>query len=186
MAPEIKHVEPIDDKPVVIDNELRSKSLEIIEELVSDEAGSVNNEPEISLDLPVNDELKSGNEESNIQLKTYPPGYILRAEREKRLRQWAVDHGEDPDKFVTITEKDRNLAYTYHDRLCSDADMIQFAKDTDDDPNTLMDMSRRERLISEEIMLRLYEDDGNPRARSYDDEEWIEKIAILQENGYLW
>ncbi|CAG8636679.1 10258_t:CDS:2, partial [Diversispora eburnea] len=65
-----------------------------------------------------------------------------------------------PDNFVTITEKDRDLAHTYHDRLCSDADMIQFAKDTDDDPNTLMNMSRRKRLISEEIMFRLYEDDG--------------------------
>ena len=63
---------------------------------------------------------------------------------------------------------------------------IVSAKNTDDEPNTLMDMSRRERLISEEIMLRLYEDDGNSRARSYDDEEWIEKITILQENVYLW
>ncbi|CAG8459930.1 9509_t:CDS:2, partial [Diversispora eburnea] len=74
----------------------------------------MNDEPEISPDLPIND------------------------------GQWAIDHSEDPDKFVTITEKNRDLAHTYHDRLCSDADMIQFAKVTDDDPDTLMDMSRRE------------------------------------------
>ncbi|CAG8553582.1 5121_t:CDS:2, partial [Ambispora leptoticha] len=70
-----------------------------------------------------------------------PPGYLTREQREARLREWAIKHGEDPDK------------------LCSDTDMIQFTKDTNDDPDTLMDMSRRERLISEEIMLRMYEDD---------------------------
>nr|CAG8541226.1 12376_t:CDS:2 [Entrophospora candida] len=63
--------------------------------------------------------------------------------------------------------------------------MIQFAKDNDDDPNSLMDMTRRERLISEEIMIQLHEDKGNPQPRSYNDDEWIEKISILQENEYL-
>ncbi|RIA94877.1 hypothetical protein C1645_734496 [Glomus cerebriforme] len=29
-----------------------------------------------------------------------------RAQREERLRKWAIDHGEDPDIFMTITEKD--------------------------------------------------------------------------------
>ena len=101
LPPEIVDIEPVDDKP---------KSPEIIE--------SMKDEPEISPDLPGNDKSKLSNKEASTQSKTYPPGYIPRAEREKRLRQWAVDHGEDPDKFVTITEKDRDLAYIYHDRLC--------------------------------------------------------------------
>ncbi|CAH1770620.1 6925_t:CDS:1, partial [Entrophospora sp. SA101] len=146
-----------------------------------------NEEVKPSPDLPINNEPETNNEEAGTQSKTYPPpGYISREEREKRLRQWAIDHGEDPDMFMTITEKDEDLSRIYRDRLCSDADMIQFAKDTNDDPNTLMDMSRRERFISEEIALRMFEDDGEYRVSSYDDEEWKEKIAILQENGYLW
>ncbi|CAJ0648803.1 3541_t:CDS:1, partial [Entrophospora sp. SA101] len=115
-----------------------------------------------------------------------PSDYLTREQREKRLRQWAIDHSEDPDIFMTITEKDINLSRIYRDRMISDADMIQFAKDSDDDPNTLMEMKRRERLISEEIMFRILEDMGNPREKIYEDDEWIEKISILQENGYLW
>src|SRR5215213_9430891 len=75
------------------------------------------------------------------------PIYLTREQREKRLRKWAIDHNEDPDKFMTITEKDINLSIRYRDRMMSDADMIQFAKETDDDPDSLMDMTRRERLI---------------------------------------
>ncbi|CAG8597431.1 5378_t:CDS:1, partial [Paraglomus occultum] len=95
MAPEIGHVEPIDDKP---------KSPKIIEKLVSDEAGSVNNEPEISPDLPAKDELKSSDEETPQQISC-PPGYLTRKQREVRLRKKAIELGEDPHKFVTITEK---------------------------------------------------------------------------------
>ncbi|CAG8594127.1 46107_t:CDS:1, partial [Gigaspora margarita] len=73
MALEIEHVEFVDDKP---------KSPEIIEESVSDEAGSVNNEPKISPDLPANNELKPSNEEFNSQSKTYPPSYLTREQRE--------------------------------------------------------------------------------------------------------
>ena len=42
------------------------------------------------------------------------------------------------------------------------------------------------RLISEEIYLREWEDEGTLRPYVYNDEEWIKNIAILQENGYLW
>ncbi|PKY59929.1 hypothetical protein RhiirA4_483083 [Rhizophagus irregularis] len=31
-----------------------------------------------------------------------------RAQREERFRKWAIDHGEDPDIFMNITEKDVN------------------------------------------------------------------------------
>ena len=88
--------------------------------------------------------LRARNISQQISL---PPEYIPREEREKRLRQWAIDHGEDPDKFMTITEKDRN----YRDRMMSDVEIIDFARDQNLDPEELMDMSRRERLISEEI-----------------------------------
>ncbi|CAG8651699.1 8721_t:CDS:1, partial [Paraglomus occultum] len=83
--------------------------------------------------------------------------YIPREEREKRLRQWAIDYGEDPDKFMTI----------YRDRIMSDADIIDFARDQNLDPEELMDMSRRERLISEDIYLREWEDEGIPRSYVY-------------------
>ncbi|CAG8846605.1 23004_t:CDS:2, partial [Gigaspora margarita] len=85
-APEIEYVESIDDK---------SKSLEIMcrrhctscVELLSDGAGSVNDEPEISPDLPASDEPKPSNGEFNTQSKTYPSGYLTRKQREAQLRQ---------------------------------------------------------------------------------------------------
>ncbi len=70
--------------------------------------------------------------------------------------------------------------------MMADADAIDFAKEDDMDVNDIFYMSRRERLISEEIYLRNHEDAGNPRAYVYDDEEWQKGISILQENGYLW
>ena len=91
-------------------------------------------EPEISPDLPANDELKSSNEESNTQLKTYPSGYLTREQREARLRKWAVDHNEDPDKFVTVTEKDKLYSIAFRDRMQTDARMCGFAKEAEEDP----------------------------------------------------
>ncbi|RHZ76065.1 hypothetical protein Glove_207g24 [Diversispora epigaea] len=156
LPPEIEHVEVIDDKP---------KSPEIIEE-------SAKNEPEISPVLPVSNESKSNNEAPPQQV-SYPPGYQTREQREKRLRETAIKYGEDPDKFMTITEKDKDLSLIFKDKMISDAEMIQFAKDTDDDPDTLMDkdMDRRARLICIEIKIRKHEDDGEFRATPYDDEE---------------
>ncbi|CAG8638602.1 7975_t:CDS:1, partial [Diversispora eburnea] len=159
----------IDDKP---------KSPEIIEE-------SAKNEPEISPVLPVSNESKSNNEAPPQQI-SYPPGYQTREQREKRLRETAIKYGENPDKFMTITEKDKDLALIFKDKMISDAEMIQFAKDTDDDPDTLMDkdIDRRARLICIEIKIRKHEDDGEFRATPYDDEEWKKSITILQENGF--
>ncbi|CAJ0642951.1 924_t:CDS:1 [Entrophospora sp. SA101] len=171
------------DEPVV-------NSSKIIETLEA-----VSNELEISSNISESDKTEnaehrvsdsSNNEEDTSKPVPLPSDYLTREQREKRLRQWAIDHSEDPDIFMTITEKDINLSRIYRDRMISDADMIQFAKDSDDDPNTLMEMKRRERLISEEIMFRILEDMGNPREKIYEDDEWIEKISILQENGYLW
>ncbi|RGB33240.1 hypothetical protein C1646_669529 [Rhizophagus diaphanus] len=63
----------------------------------------------------------SSNELSSIIL-------LARQEREERLRKWAIDHGEDLDVFVTITEKDIRLSYEYRDRMMLDADAVDFVK----------------------------------------------------------
>ncbi|GBC40917.2 hypothetical protein GLOIN_2v1814667 [Rhizophagus irregularis DAOM 181602=DAOM 197198] len=112
--------------------------------------------------------------------------FLARQQREERLRKWAIDHGEDPDIFMTITEKDVDLSREYRDRMMADADVIDFAKENKMSLNDLFYMTRRERLISEEIYLRKYEDVGKPREYVYDDEEWQKNISILQENGMLW
>jgi hypothetical protein len=109
-----------------------------------------------------------------------------RQQREERLRKWAIDHGEDPDVFMTITEKDVNLSWEYRDRMMADAEVIEFARENKMDPNDLFYMTRRERLISKEIYLREFEDVGKSRKYIYDDEEWQKNVSILQENGMLW
>ncbi|PKC50950.1 hypothetical protein RhiirA1_484912, partial [Rhizophagus irregularis] len=106
-----------------------------------------------------------------------------RTRREERLRKWATDHGEDPDKFIMITEKDVNLSREYRDRMMADAKVIEFARENKMDLNDLFYMTRRERLISEKIYLREFEDVGKPREYIYDDEEWQKNVSILQENG---
>ena len=70
--------------------------------------------------------------------------------------------------------------------MMSDADAIDFAKKDSMNVNDIFYMSRRERLISEEIYLRNFENAGKPRTYVYDDEEWQKGISILQENGHLW
>ncbi|GES87674.1 hypothetical protein GLOIN_2v1877063 [Rhizophagus clarus] len=111
---------------------------------------------------------------------------LNRAQREQRLRKWAINHGKDPDVFVTITEKDIRLSHEYRDRMMSDVDAVDFAKEDGMNVNDIFYMSRRERLISEEIYLRNFENAGKPQTYVYDDEEWQKGISILQENGHLW
>ncbi len=74
MTPEIKHIEPIDDK---------SKPASEIIKLVNDEVElspvkSVKNELEISSDPPVNNESKSKNKEAIPQPETSSPIYPTR------------------------------------------------------------------------------------------------------------
>ena len=109
-----------------------------------------------------------------------------RTRREERLRKWATDHGEDPDKFMTITEKDVNVSWEYRDRMMADAEVIEFARENKMNLNDLFYMTRRERLISEEIYLWEFEDVRKSREYIYDDKEWQKNISILQENGMLW
>lgn len=109
LPPEIVDIEVVDDNP---------KSPEIIE--------SVSDELEISPDLPVKDEPKTGNEASFQQI-SYPPRYQTRDQQELRLREKAIKLGEDPDKFVTITEKDKLDSIAFRDRMQTDARMCGVA-----------------------------------------------------------
>ncbi len=70
--------------------------------------------------------------------------------------------------------------------MMADAEVIKFVRENKIDLNNLFYMIRRERLISEEIYLREFEDVGKPRKYTYDDEEWQKNVSILQENGMLW
>ncbi|PKY36361.1 hypothetical protein RhiirB3_458786, partial [Rhizophagus irregularis] len=104
----------------------------------------------------------------------------------KSSNEWNINHGKDPDIFVTITEKDVRLFHEYRDRMMSDANAIDFTKENGIDVNEIFYMSRRERLISEEIYLRNFKNAGKPRTYIYDDKEWQKGISILQENNHLW
>ena len=70
--------------------------------------------------------------------------------------------------------------------MIANAEVIEFARKNKMDLNDLFYMSRRERLISEEIYLWEFEDVGKLREYIYDDEEWQKNVSILQENGMLW
>ena len=70
--------------------------------------------------------------------------------------------------------------------MISNADVINFAKEDSINVNNIFYMSKRKRLISEEIYLRNLEDAEKSQTYVYDDKEWQKGISILQENGYLW
>ena len=119
------------------------------------EASKTSKTPEPAIDEPETSKppksIEPINEVSSAILLT-------RAQREERLRKWAIDHGEDPDIFMTITEKDVNRSQEYRDRMMADAEVIEFARENKMNPNDLFYMTRRERLISEEIYLWEFED----------------------------
>jgi hypothetical protein len=111
---------------------------------------------------------------------------LSRAQREERLRKKAVELGEDPDVFMTITEKDRLDSITFRDRMETDSRMCGWAEETEENPKEYMDMTVRERLIGEEIIRRSLEDEGVTSSWLDTDEKWKKTISILQENGMLW
>ncbi|PKK41081.1 hypothetical protein RhiirC2_722855, partial [Rhizophagus irregularis] len=94
------------------------------------------NEPKT---IELSESIKPINKITNISSKENKPPepinqvssdiLLFRVQREQRLRKWAIDHGEDPDVFVTITEKDIRLFHEYRDRMMSDADAIDFTKE---------------------------------------------------------
>ncbi|PKK57454.1 hypothetical protein RhiirC2_721219 [Rhizophagus irregularis] len=122
---------------------------------------NISEPPEPAIDKPeTNKPPKYIEQTSKVSRASKPSSNEIsstRAQREERLRKWAIDHGEDPDVFVTITEKDIRLSHEYRDRMMSDADAVDFAKEDGMNINDIFYMSRRERLISEEIYLRNFE-----------------------------
>ena len=65
---------------------------------------------------------------------------------------------------MTITEKDINLTQKYQNRMIADAEVIKFARKNKMKLNDLFYMTRRKRLISEEIYLWEFEDVRKPRS----------------------
>ena len=70
--------------------------------------------------------------------------------------------------------------------MMANAEVIEFARENKMDPNDLFYMTRRERLISEEIYLWEFKGVGKLWECVYDDKKWQKNISILQENGMLW
>jgi hypothetical protein len=143
---------------------------------------------EVTPDKPVVPSLDKGKEVEQEAPKQGVPSSILlsRAQREERLRKKAIELGEDPDKFITITAEDKSNSLTYRDRMETDARMCEFAIDSEEDPHDYMGMTVRERLIGEEVLRRKCEDKGIITHWLDTDEEWKKVIPILQENGLLW
>jgi hypothetical protein len=110
---------------------------------------------------------------------------LSRTQREERLRKKATALGEDPDKFVTITDEDKHNSLTFRDRMKTDARMCDYAKELEVNSHEHMDMTIRERLIGKEIIRRDLEDEGVTSSWLDTDEEWKRVISILQENGML-
>ncbi|PKC55490.1 hypothetical protein RhiirA1_402853 [Rhizophagus irregularis] len=149
-----KPPEPVIDKPEV--NKL-SKTNEPISK-------NTNTPPkETTSKLP--DSSKPINEVSSAIL-------LSRAQREERLRKKAVELGENPDAFVTITEKNRLDSIAFRDRMETDSRICDWAIETEEDPKEYMDMKVRERLIGEEIIRRSLEDDGVTSSWLDTDEKW--------------
>ncbi|CAG8713987.1 14139_t:CDS:2 [Cetraspora pellucida] len=120
--PEIIHVELVDDKSEPVSEIIKP----VNDKVESSEIIELINDPEISPDLSVNNEPKTINEE----------------QREIRLRQKAIELGENPDKFITITEKDRDLARIYYDKIMADVKIIEFARSDGVDSENYMKLSR--------------------------------------------
>ena len=70
--------------------------------------------------------------------------------------------------------------------MMADAEVIEFTRKNKMNPNDLFYMTRRERLISEEIYFQEFEDVEKSREYIYNDKEWQKNVSILQENGMLW
>ncbi|RIA82627.1 hypothetical protein C1645_835052 [Glomus cerebriforme] len=123
---------------------------------------------------PISNMMKAPKPSSNEILSA-------RAQREERLRKWAIDHGEDPDIFITITKKDRLDSITFRDRMETDSRMCGWAEELEEDPKEHMDMTVRERLIGEEIIRRGLEDDGITSSWLDTDEKWKKMYVAKHE-----
>ena len=118
--------------------------------------------------------------------KISPPILLSRTQREECLKKKAIKLGEDPDKFVTITDEDKRNSISFRYKMEADARMCSYAKGEGEDPHEHMDMTVRERLIGEEVIRQDLENEGVMSSWLDTDEEWKKVISILQENGMLW
>ncbi|GBB91680.1 hypothetical protein RclHR1_19040003 [Rhizophagus clarus] len=142
---------------------------------------------------PISKNTNTPSKETNVKPDLSKPNsnelssaiLLSRAQREERLRKKAVELGEDPDVFMTITKKDRLDSITFRDRMETDSRMCNWAEETEENPKEYMDMTVRERLIGEEIIRRSLEDEGVTSSWLDTDEKWKKTISILQENGML-
>ena len=81
-----------------------------------------------------------------------PSILLSRTQREERLKKKAIELGEDPDKFATITDEDKRNSISFRYKMEADARMCSYAKGEDEDPHEHMDMTVRERLIGEKVI----------------------------------
>ncbi|SRR6266540_5591863 len=66
---------------------------------------------------------------------------LAKQQHEDRLRKRAVELGEDPDVFVTITEKNKLDSIAFCDRMETDSRMCGYAKEIKEDPKEHMNMT---------------------------------------------
>ncbi|PKC57842.1 hypothetical protein RhiirA1_471874 [Rhizophagus irregularis] len=139
-----------------------------------------------------NEVVNLSSKETNVKHDSPKPNEVssaillARQQREERLRKKAVELGENPDAFVTITEKDRFDSITFRDRMVTDSRMCAWAIELDDNSKEHMDMTIRERLIGEEIICCSLKEDEIISSWLDTDKKWKKTVSILQENGMLW
>ncbi|GES83164.1 hypothetical protein GLOIN_2v1877063 [Rhizophagus clarus] len=102
-------------------------------------------------------------------------------ETSKLLDSKPIELGENPDVFMSITEKDRLDSITFRDRMKTDSRMCGWAEELEEDLKEYMDMKVRERLIREKIICREFENDGIISFWLDTDEEWKKIAASLRE-----
>ena len=89
--------------------------------------------------------------------KPLPAIYPFRAEREAKLKEWAINNGENPNKFTKIRDEDKLKSKGFRDSMETYARMCIYAKEAEEDPKDYVSTKvgdRRDRLIGEEIIRR--------------------------------
>ncbi len=80
---------------------------------------------------------------------------------------------------MTITEKDRLNFIAFQDRIETDVQMCDYAKEIEKVPNKYMDMIVRERLIEKEIICHRFKKKRVISSWLDTDEKWKKIINIL-------
>ncbi|CAG8578834.1 23373_t:CDS:10 [Cetraspora pellucida] len=63
-----------------------------------------------------------------------------------------IELDEDPDKFVTITEKDKLDSIVFHNRMQTDVRMCDYAKEAEEDPKEYIDITDQNFDILEKVL----------------------------------